>query len=111
MDGRPPAGWSRWRRSHGAATSEIKFSAADVKIFLDADPVVREQRRMQQQNVQGAAAHAIAAELRERDRRDRTRATSPLVPAADALIPDSTKLSEDEVLQRVEELVQRKLSS
>ncbi|MGH9505034.1 MAG: (d)CMP kinase [Terriglobales bacterium] len=85
------------------------FPAADVKIFLDADPVVREQRRLQQQNVRGAAAHAIVAELRERDRRDRTRATSPLVPASDALVLDSTKLSEDEVLQRVEELVQSKL--
>ncbi len=87
------------------------FPAADVKIFLDADPVVREQRRLQQQNVRGAAAHAIAAELRERDRRDRTRATSPLVPASDALLLDSTQLSEDEVLQRVEDLVQSKLKT
>jgi CMP/dCMP kinase len=88
------------------------FPAADVKVFLDADPVVREQRRMKQQEVMpGPAARALAAELRERDRRDRTRATSPLVPAADALLLDSTKLSEDEVLQRVEELVQRKLMS
>lgn len=85
------------------------FPAADVKVFLDADPVVREQRRLQQQNVQGAAGHAIASELRERDRRDRSRATSPLVPANDALILDSTKLSEDQVLQAVEELVRRKL--
>jgi cytidylate kinase len=87
------------------------FPHADVKVFLDADPVVREQRRMQQQNVKGAAAEALAAELRERDRRDRTRTTSPLVPASDALMLDSTKLSEDEVLQRVEEVVQRKLGS
>ena len=86
------------------------FPLADVKVFLDADPVVREQRRMKQQQVmQGAAAHAMAAELRERDRRDRTRATSPLVPARDALILDSSQLSEDEVLQKVEELVQQKL--
>jgi CMP/dCMP kinase len=85
------------------------FPAADVKIFLDADPVVREQRRLQQQNVQGAAAHAIVAELRERDRRDRTRPTSPLVPASDALLLDSTQMSEDEVLRRVEEVVQSKL--
>ena len=70
---------------------------------------MREQRRLQQQNVSGAAAHAIVAELRERDRRDRTRATSPLVPASDALLLDSTQLSEDEVLQRVEELVESKL--
>jgi cytidylate kinase len=86
------------------------FPAADVKIFLDADPVVREQRRLEQQNVRGAAAaHAVAAELRERDCRDRTRATSPLVPASDALLLDSSQLSEDEVLRRVEQVVQSKL--
>jgi cytidylate kinase len=88
------------------------FPAADVKVFLDADPVVREQRRMKQQEVMpGPAARALAAELRERDRRDRTRSTSPLVPADDALLLDSTTLSEDEVLQRVEELVQRRLTN
>jgi cytidylate kinase len=86
------------------------FPDADVKIFLDADPVVREQRRLKQQNLQGASAQAVAAELRERDRRDRARATSPLVPASDALLLDSTQLSEDEVLHRVEKLVQQKLS-
>jgi len=85
------------------------FPHADVKIFLDADPVVREQRRLQQQNLRGSAAQATAAELRERDRRDRTRTVSPLEPAKDALVLDSTSLSEDEVLRRVEELVQSKL--
>jgi CMP/dCMP kinase len=84
------------------------FPNADVKIFLDADPVVRDQRRLQQQNLRGTAAEATVAELRERDHRDRTRAASPLVPAADATIIDSTTLSEDEVLQRVEELVRQK---
>jgi cytidylate kinase len=87
------------------------FPDADVKIFLDADPVVREQRRMQQQKLHGASADSHAAELRERDRRDRTRASSPLVPAADALILDSTSMSEDEVLKRVEEVVQKKLEA
>ena len=87
------------------------FPNADVKIFLDADPVVREQRRLQQQNLRGTAAQATAAELRERDRRDRTRAASPLAPAADAVMIDSTNFSEDEVLRRVEEVVQQKLAS
>jgi len=87
------------------------FPQADVKVFLDADPVVREQRRLkQQQMLPGPAAQALADELRERDRRDRTRATSPLVPASDALILDSTQLSEDEVLQKVEALVQSRLA-
>ena len=85
------------------------FPHADVKIFLDADPVVREQRRLQQQNIRGTAAQATAAELRDRDQRDRTRSVSPLEPAADALVLDSTSMSEDEVLRRVEELVQSKL--
>jgi len=85
------------------------FPHADVKIFLDADPVVREQRRLQQQNLRGSAAQATAAELRDRDQRDRTRPVSPLQPAPDALVLDSTRMSEDEVLRRVEELVQSKL--
>jgi cytidylate kinase len=86
------------------------FPHADVKIFLDADPIVREQRRLQQHNLRGTAAKATAAELRERDHRDRTRAASPLSPAADATIIDSTSWTEDEVLRRVEELVQQKLA-
>jgi cytidylate kinase len=85
------------------------FPHADIKVFLDADPVVREQRRLAQQHLKGKAAEATAAELRERDHRDRTRAASPLCPAPDALLLDSTRLSEDEVLARVENVVQQKL--
>jgi cytidylate kinase len=86
------------------------FPHADVKIFLDADPVVREQRRMEQQKLKAEVAASVAAELRERDRRDRTRAASPLVAAADAVVIDSSSLGEDEVLARAEELVKEKLS-
>ncbi len=86
------------------------FPDADLKIFLDADPVVREQRRMEQQRVKGEVAAGLAAELRERDRRDRTRSVSPLVAANDALVIDSTQLSEDEVVARVEELVKKELN-
>ena len=69
------------------------FPDAEVKIFLDADPVIREQRRIQQQHSRGASAESMATELRERDRRDRTRANSPLQPAPDATLLDSTSLS------------------
>jgi cytidylate kinase len=85
------------------------FPEADLKIFLDADPVVREQRRMEQQKIKGEVAASLAAELRERDRRDRTRSASPLVAATDAVKIDSSSLSEDEVLAQVEELVKAKL--
>ncbi len=87
------------------------FPDADLKIFLDADPVIREQRRLDQQRVKGAPAEAMAAELRERDRRDRTRAASPLVAAEDAVLLDSTKMSEAEVLSRIEELVEQRLAA
>jgi cytidylate kinase len=87
------------------------FPDADLKIFLDADPVIREQRRLDQHKVKGAPAQAIAAELRERDQRDRTRATSPLVAAEDAVVLDSTNMSEDDVLNRIEELVGQRLAA
>ncbi|HTW57829.1 MAG TPA: (d)CMP kinase [Terriglobales bacterium] len=86
------------------------FPDADLKIFLDADPVVRERRRMEQQKIRGELAAGVAAELRERDHRDRTRATSPLVAAGDAIVIDSSALSEDDVLARVEKLANEKLS-
>jgi len=85
------------------------FPDADLKIFLDADPVVREQRRMEQQKIKGEVAEKVAADLRERDRRDRTRAASPLQAASDAVVIDSTKMGEDEVLERAEELAREKL--
>jgi cytidylate kinase len=84
------------------------FPDADLKIFLDADPVVREQRRMTQQKIKGDVAANVAEELRERDRRDRTRAASPLAAAADAVLIDSSSLNEDEVLARIEQLVQQR---
>jgi cytidylate kinase len=87
------------------------FPDADLKVFLDADPVVREQRRLDQQKSKGPSAQEIAAQLRERDQRDRTRAASPLVAAADAVLIDSTHLPEDQVLQQIEALVDQKLKN
>ncbi len=87
------------------------FPDADLKIFLDADPEIREQRRLDQLKVKGASAQAIAAELRQRDRRDRTRAASPLVAADDAVVLDSTHMSEEEVVKRIEGLVEQRLAA
>ncbi|MGA3194590.1 MAG: (d)CMP kinase [Terriglobales bacterium] len=95
----------------GRDIGTMVFPDADLKIFLDADPVIREQRRLDQQNIKGAPAESIAAELRERDRRDRTRTASPLVAADDAVVLDSTHLSEDEVVDRIERLADEKLAA
>jgi cytidylate kinase len=87
------------------------FPDAAVKIFLEADPAVRVERRMKQRETAPDQAPRIAAELLERDRRDSTRATSPLVPAEDAVIVDSTHLTIDDVVARAEELVKTALAS
>ncbi len=89
------------------------FPDAEVKIFLDAAPEVRGSRRFQQGAVQpittappDAKTEAeVLQELQERDARDRNRADSPLRPAADAHLIDSTALTLDEVLRRSEDLV------
>jgi cytidylate kinase len=86
------------------------FPDAEVKIFLDAAPEVRGNRRYRQvaSNVHEPAAvteAVLIAEMKARDERDRNRAQSPLKPAPDAVILDSTTMSLDEVLARSEEIV------
>ena len=87
------------------------FPDADLKIFLDAAPEVRGDRRFRQQITPVAKPQAVIAEMRERDQRDRTRANSPLAPAADAVIIDSTNLNIEQVMQQVEELVAEKMKA
>ncbi|HEY6250727.1 MAG TPA: (d)CMP kinase [Candidatus Angelobacter sp.] len=86
------------------------FPNAEIKIFLDAAPEVRGARRFLQQPAMNAPEAAVLAELRERDRRDRTRASSPLVPAPDAVVIDSTNLSLKEVVQRAVKIIEQTLA-
>jgi cytidylate kinase len=85
------------------------FPNAEVKIFLDAAPEVRGSRRFLQQPEIASQAESVLAELHERDRRDRTRATSPLVPASDAVLIDSTDLSLEEVVRRAVEIIEQRI--
>ena len=85
------------------------FPDADVKIFLDAAPEVRGDRRFRQQATTGnTKPAAVVAEMRARDQRDRTRPNSPLVPAEGAAIIDSTDLNIEQVMERVEALIAAK---
>jgi len=83
------------------------FPDAEVKIFLDAAPEVRGNRRYRQNPAPAAPVteEAVIRELQERDARDRNRAESPLRPADDAVILDSTKMTLDEVLAQAEAIV------
>jgi cytidylate kinase len=83
------------------------FPDAEVKIFLDAAPEVRGSRRFRQRPPEQpkVTEESVLKELRERDERDRNRAESPLRPANDAVILDSTAMTLEEVLAKAEEIV------
>lgn len=88
------------------------FPDADVKIFLDAAPEVRGQRRFQQHQLGSPQqAASVIAEMKERDQRDRSRAASPLEAAPDATVIDSTSMTLDEVIARAEAIIDEKLKA
>ena len=95
----------------GRDIGTVVFPDAEVKIFLDAAPEVRGGRRYRQTPSSAAAVTeaALVQDMRERDARDRNRSESPLRPAADAVVLDSTDLTLEEVLARAEKLVSSRL--
>jgi cytidylate kinase len=95
----------------GRDIGTVVFPHAEVKIFLDADPSVREGRRVVQANAQDdpERAEKLKRDLRDRDRRDSTRAVAPLQAAADAVHIDSSRLTIEEVIARAEQIVAEKL--
>jgi len=86
------------------------FPDAEVKIFLDAAPEVRGNRRFLQNPEATTQEASVLAELRARDERDRTRVNSPLVPAADATVIDSTKLTLEQVAAQAIAVIDERLS-
>ena len=94
----------------GRDIGTVVFPHADVKIFLDAAPEVRGLRRFDQLGPSPRVQpEEVIRELRERDYRDRNRADSPLKPAADAILLDSTNLTLQETVQAAEAIVNAKL--
>ncbi len=79
------------------------FPDAEVKFFLDASPSERTQRRLEELRASGSdiTLETVEADVRERDYTDTHRAESPLVRAWDALELDTTRLSPEEVLERM----------
>lgn len=87
------------------------FPAAPVKFFLEADPTVRAERRHRELVAagHGAAIEQTSAELAGRDNRDRSRSAAPLVAAEDAHHIDTSRLSAEEVVNRMLAVVTAKL--
>jgi cytidylate kinase len=97
----------------GLDIGTVVFPDADVKIFLDASPAVRAERRIEQLRSDGAevATQAVAREMAARDERDRKRSESPLVQAPDAVFVDTTGLSIEEVEEAVLRVVRSRVSN
>ena len=83
------------------------FPDAGVKIYLTASAEARAERRHKQLNGKenGASLTALFREICARDERDASRKASPLRPADDAVVIDTTELDIDQVMERVFELV------
>lgn len=78
---------------------------ADLKIYLDASIGERARRRKNQRDTE-LSVKEIEARLRKRDERDQNRKLAPLKPAEDAVIIDTTSMSEDDVVERLSRLTE-----
>jgi len=87
----------------GRDIGTVVFPDAHLKIFLDASVEVRAERRRQEHLAKGEALEPaqVLQEVRERDRRDRERATSPLVRARDAVLVDNTAMDAEETARLI----------
>ncbi len=96
----------------GRDIGTVVFPEAEVKIFLDAAPEVRGLRRYEQLGAKPEVQPAeVIREMRARDERDRNRADSPLRPAPDAVLVDSTHMTLEEAVRAAEEIVAAKLAT
>ena len=91
----------------GRDMGTVVFAEAPFKVFLTASAQERANRRLKQLQNQGSEGiiSKILADVVARDERDSSRNHSPLNPAKDALIIDTTELSIDKVITQVSELI------
>jgi cytidylate kinase len=98
------------RAGHGGAVvmegrdiGTVVFPNAELKIFLEASPEVRAERRWKEHQEKGEAMTMaqVLEEVRERDKRDRERKVSPLVRAADAVLVDNTAMDAAETARLI----------
>jgi cytidylate kinase len=96
----------------GRDIGSVVFPDAELKIFLTASPQIRAERRWREHQQKGDSIDLprTLEEIHERDRRDRERATSPLVQAADAVVVDSSAMEPEEVARLIILLANRTLA-
>ena len=97
----------------GRDMGTVVFSDAELKIYLTANAEVRAQRRYKQLNQQGIGVNLaqLSADIAERDVRDSERKTSPLRPADDAVIVDTSGITIQQVVEQVTDMVRKTIDS
>jgi cytidylate kinase len=87
----------------GRDIGTVVFPRAELKIFLEASPEVRAERRWKEHEEKGEhlTLAEVLEEVRQRDQRDRERKVSPLVRAADAVLVDNTAMDVEETARLV----------
>ena len=95
---------------NGRDIGTVVFPNADIKFFLDAAPEERAERRLaeEREHNTNATYEQTFADILERDRRDTTRADSPLVVADDAIVIDSSGRPIEKVFERMMNIVREK---
>lgn len=97
----------------GRDIGTVVFPNADVKIYLDAKVEERVHRRLLELQAKGEAIDegTLAEQMKERDRRDSTRADAPLSQAPDAVYLDSTPLKIEEVEEAILKIVRSRVTN
>jgi cytidylate kinase len=96
--------------AEGRDVGTVVFPTAQAKFFLTASDQVRAERRLAELRAAGLESDftGTLTEMQKRDRRDSTRAASPLTCAPDAVVLDSSALTADEVVARMLEVVRER---
>jgi cytidylate kinase len=94
--------------AEGRDVTTVVYPDAELKFYLDATPDERARRRLREFEQRGEQADLdqVKREIEERDRRDSTRALSPLTRARDAIIVDTTSMMPSEVVDRILRIVE-----
>ena len=97
----------------GRDIGTVVFPHAELKIFLEAAPEMRAERRWKEHQEKGErlTLHEVLQEVRERDKRDRERKVSPLVKAKDAVLVDNTAMGIEETARLIVFLAEERKAS
>ena len=96
----------------GRDMGTVVFPNAKLKIFLNASPEIRAKRRQLELQNRGQEVNMLALieDIKQRDLKDKTRKLSPLIPAEDSIVIDSSEMTPEEVLSFTKKLTKKEFN-